>query len=42
MLKHKLPFEWQESGGSDGYTWVNVQQNWLEGFEKKDDSGWLF
>ncbi|KAK8713606.1 hypothetical protein V6N13_148818 [Hibiscus sabdariffa] len=30
------------SGGSDGYTWANVQQKWLEGYEKKDDSTWLF
>ncbi|XP_022742222.1 sucrose-phosphatase 2-like [Durio zibethinus] len=30
------------SSGSDGYVWVNVQQKWLEGFEKKDDSTVLF
>ncbi|KAK8672093.1 hypothetical protein V6N13_110467 [Hibiscus sabdariffa] len=30
------------SGASDGYAWVNVQQRWLEGYEKKDDSTWLF
>ncbi|WRX25314.1 Sucrose phosphatase-like domain - like 2 [Theobroma cacao] len=30
------------SSASDGYTWVNVQQKWLEGSEKKDDSTWFF
>ncbi|XP_040948033.1 sucrose-phosphatase 2 isoform X3 [Gossypium hirsutum] len=29
-------------GASDGYTWVSVQQKWLEGYEKKDTSIWLF
>ena len=36
------PFELQGCGASDGYVWVNGQQKWLEGFEKKGDSTWFF
>ncbi|XP_022766911.1 sucrose-phosphatase 2-like isoform X2 [Durio zibethinus] len=30
------------SNPSEGCSWVNLQQKWLEGFEMKDDSTWFF
>ncbi|GLT96335.1 hypothetical protein SLE2022_139630 [Rubroshorea leprosula] len=32
----------KEGDGSQGFTWIYVQQTWLQGSKMKDHSTWLF